>query len=162
MEQDSALSSESYVNNASILTIIRSGGYSVLMPGDLQKAGVEYLLKISGCFRRKVKDGIDVLIAPHHGLRSSFSTKLFEEMKGQKTRCLNVVSEKPNTDDDREVDSRYSDGKYCAGENSLSTQGDPHYQVRTSRGHVLLDYSYPGKMLTDITNEIKDVIGFFS
>ena len=162
VEQDSALSSESYVNNISIATIIRFGGYAVLMPGDLQKEGLECLLKHNGGFRRKVRDGIDVLITPHHGLKSSFSTKLFEEMKSQRTRCLNIVSEKPNADDDREVDSRYSDGKYCAGENSLSTQHDPHYQVRTSRGHVLLDYSHPEKVLTKITNETKEVIDFFS
>lgn len=162
VEQNSTLSSESYVNNISIATIIRNEGYSVLMPGDLQKAGMEYLIKDSGAFRRKLKDGIDVLVTPHHGLRSSFSTKLFDEMNGKKTRCLNVVPEKPNTDDDREVDSRYSDGNYCAGENSLSTQDESHYQVRTSRGHVLLDYSQPGRVLTKITNAAKDVIGFFS
>lgn len=162
VEQNSTLSSESYINNISVATIVRSSGYSVLMPGDLQKAGMEYLLKSNGGFRRKVKDGIDVLVTPHHGLRSSFSTKLFEEMNGQKTRCLNVVPEKPNTADDREVDTRYSDEKYCAGENSLSTQDEPHYQVRTSRGHVLLDYSSPDKVIITITNETKDVITFFS
>ena len=69
---------------------------------------------------------------------------------------------KTNTDDDREVDTRYSDGKYCAGENSLSTQDEPHYQVRTSRGHVLLDYSSPGRVIAKITNEVKEVIAFFS
>ena len=162
VERDSCLSSESYVNNISIATIVRSNGYSVLMPGDLQKVGMEHLLKNNGGFRRKVKDGIDVLVAPHHGLRSSFSTKLFEEMNGQKTRCLNIVPEKPNTDDDREVDTRYSDEKYCAGENSLSTQDKPHYQVRASRGHVLLDYSSPGKVIVTIANEAKDVTAFFS
>ena len=162
VENDKTLCTESYINNISIATIICSSGYSILMPGDLQKAGMEYLLENSEDFRRKVNNGIDVLVTPHHGLRSSFSTKLFDEMKGQKTRCINVVPEKTNTDDDREVDTRYSDGKYCAGENSLSTQDEPHYQVRTSRGHVLLDYSGPGRVIAKITNEVKDVIEFFS
>lgn len=162
VEKDSTLCSESYVNNISIATIIRNGGYTVLMPGDLQKVGMESLLKFSAGFRRKVKEGIDVLVTPHHGLRSSFSTKLFTEMKNQKTRCLNIVPEKPNTDDDREVDSRYSDWEYCAGENTLSTKEEPHYQVRTSRGHVLLDYSRTDKVIVKITNEARDVIAFFS
>ena len=38
-------------------------------------------------------DGVDYLVAPHHGLQTSFSEYLFQNIKGNKVR-LNIISEK--------------------------------------------------------------------
>lgn len=55
-------------------------------------------------------DGIDYLVAPHHGLQTSFSEYLFQTINGNKTR-LNIISEKIREEDSKEnrsdVDARY-------------------------------------------------------
>mgnify|MGYP003313031298 CR=1 FL=1 len=160
VEESKTLNAESYPNNVSIATILRCGGFTVLMPGDLQKEGMKEILKDSG-FRNKIKGGVDLLVAPHHGLRSSFSVELFDKMKDKKVRCLIVVSEKVNGDDDREVDTRYSTDEYCKGENSLSTEKEPHYQVKTSRGHVYIDYDGTGDLHVEVLSDVADVLRRF-
>lgn len=134
------LANESYCNNISIVVFLIVNQHRIFFPADIQKEGMIELLKRNFNLRNKLKGGVDVLIAPHHGLRSSFSTEMFAEMKDKKTNRLNVVSEKVNTNDNREVDSRYSTYDYCEGNNNIGGT-DNHYQVKTSRGHILIDYS---------------------
>jgi beta-lactamase superfamily II metal-dependent hydrolase len=142
VENNSELLNESYCNNISIAVYVRSNGTKIFMPGDLQKLGMEYLLKTNMSFSNILREGVDVLIAPHHGLRSSFSTKMFDTFKNNKTQCLNIVSEKMTTpDSDRQVDTRYSTKEYCNGENNFSTSYSPVYQRKTSSGHILIDYA---------------------
>lgn len=148
VENDEALSAESYNNNISIATFIKMGGYGVFFPGDIQKEGMTALLDkenssnvVNGNkLRTKLKyDGVDFLVCPHHGLRSAFSTVLFSTMKDGKTQKLNIISEKETSDDDtRIVDSRYSTKDYCLGDNNLSTEESPVYERKTTNGHVFI------------------------
>lgn len=161
VEDDKVLSAESYINNVSIATFVKCEGYTILMPGDLQKEGLSAMIKRCSAFSRKLSKGVDVLIAPHHGLRSSFSTKLFETMKDKKTRCLHIISEKKNTEDSRNVDTRYSQAEYCKGENDLGPDSESHYQVRTSRGHIFLDYTNPTKLHVEIISDSQQLIEKF-
>lgn len=163
VENDSDLVKESYPNNVSIATYVKSEGLHVLMPGDVQKLGMKNLLRRSS-FRRKVEEGVDVLIAPHHGLRSSFSTDLFSYMPDKKVRCLTVVPEKESHEDDEDgriVDPRYCTDEYCKGENVLSTDAEKHYQVKTSRGHVYFSSSWTDRLNVEILSDIRDVIKKF-
>lgn len=89
--------------------------------------------------KKKIGQGVDFLVCPHHGLRSSFSTELFDAMKDGKTKKLNIVSEKSATDDKRNVDSRYSSTDYCEGDNNLSTEENIVCQRKTSQGHIFID-----------------------
>ncbi len=165
VENNSGLKSESYTNNVSIATYVKMGGYGVFLPGDLQKNAMAVLLdkansdnaKHSKKLINKLKyDGVDFLICPHHGLRSSFSTELFETMKGGKTEKLNIVSEKSSCgNDNRNVDTRYSSSDYCSGNNNLGTAEKPAYQRKTSNGHIFIDDA--GRVtITDDINEILD------
>ena len=146
VENDKTLDAESYTNNISIATYIYEG-YGILFPGDLQKEGMDALLngKVSNHQGKKLKTelltmGLDFLIAPHHGLRSSFSTVLFDTIKGKKTKKLNIVPEKPTKPDDkRQVDSRYSSSDYCEAKNNLSTKECPACQRKTSNGHIFIN-----------------------
>lgn len=145
VEDDKTLDSESYTNNISIATYIYEG-YGILFPGDIQKEGMDSLLngKVGNHQGKALKRelltmGLDFLVAPHHGLQSSFSTDLFSAMKGGMTRKLNIVSEKPNTDDNRNVDTRYATTTYCAADNNLSTKDSPACQRKTSNGHIFID-----------------------
>lgn len=166
VEEDEELTKENYTNNVSIATYLNFGKYSVLLPGDLQKLGIQRLFDAEdliskahdAALRKAISNGIDFLVCPHHGLRSSFSTFLFSCMKDGKTIKLNIVSEKPTTEQDkRQVDSRYSTSDYCAGQNNLSTKDIPVYQRKTSNGHIFVDDE--GKV--ELTNDINHLIELF-
>lgn len=61
------------------------------------------------------KYGVNFLIVPHHGLRSSFSTDLFSAMKGGKPQ-LNIISERiTSADSNEQIDDRYSINDYATG-----------------------------------------------
>jgi beta-lactamase superfamily II metal-dependent hydrolase len=141
-EKHKDLSKTNYGNNISLAVYLDINGHKILMPGDLMKDGMDFLIRTDSGFRNKLKDGVDYLIAPHHGLRSSFSTALFDRMKGNKTHRLNIVSEKPTEEgSDRIIDSRYSSNEFCVGANNLSSSKEMVYQRKTSQGHIVIDYS---------------------
>lgn len=121
VEDNETLTNESYTNNISLVLYIHAG-YSILFASDVQKEGMKQLLEDDKELKKKIGQGVDFLVCPHHGLRSSFSTELFDVMKDGKTKKLNIVSEKSATDDKRNVDSRYSSTDYCEGDNNLSTE----------------------------------------
>jgi len=152
-EESTDLEKSNYSNNVSIATYLRINGYRVLMPGDLMKDGMKYLIDNDSGYRNRIKEGVDFLITPHHGLKSSFSTKLFKKMKGQKSKRLHIVSEKPSSaDSNRVVDSRYSTSDYCEGVNNLSTNEDKVYQRKTSRGHIFINYNSSAPVVKILTN----------
>jgi hypothetical protein len=127
-----------YANNISLLLFFHLKDKTLLMPGDILKEGMEYLIANDKDFKNQLNNaGVDFLIAPHHGLTTSFSEKLFQETKGNKTR-LNIISEKvreENSDENRsDVDKRYYDSNYSTGENSLKQNA-----VKTSMGHIVID-----------------------
>lgn len=161
VEADTTLDTESYTNNISLAVFI-CGKYSILFPGDLQKEGMKALLngKISNRKGKELKTalksfGVDFLVAPHHGLQSSFSTDLFNAMKGGKTHKLNIIPEKPNTDDNRNVDTRYASTDYCEAVNNLSTKDSPACQRKTSNGHIYIDDDGNVHVESDINEILK-------
>lgn len=161
VENSKDLNSESYCNNISIVVFLIVNTHRIFFGADIQKLGISELLDREHFLRNKLKGGVDILITPHHGLRSSFSTKLFEQIKGGKTNSLNIVSEKVSTDDAREVDTRYSTSEYCSGNNNLGTTDSPTYQVKTSRGHLLIDYSSQNEIQIEIINDNAELIEKF-
>ncbi len=161
VEKSELLSNESYCNNVSIVVFLIIGNHRVFLPGDLQKEGMKELIGRNHYLKNKLGGGVDILVAPHHGLRSSFSTDMYNEIRDGKTKCLHVVSEKVNTDDRREVDSRYSSSDYCLGVNNLGDQDNPSYQVKTSRGHVFIDYSLHASPNIEIINDDDELIERF-
>lgn len=161
VEESEELSNESYCNNISIVVFLIINSHRVFLPGDIQKLGMIELIGQHHFLKNKLIGGVDILLTPHHGLRSSFSTFLFENMKNEKTRCLNVVSEKANTDDNREVDSRYSTKDFCTGINNLGDSENPCYQVKTSRGHLLIDYHPTDFPSIEVVNDSEEIVDKF-
>ena len=164
VEQDAELKNESYINNISIAVMLMINKYNIFMPGDLQKLGMKKLIESNPDLQKKLEKGIDVMIASHHGLKSSFSTLLFEKMKNKKTRSIHVISEKQNnTEESRDVDTRYSSSDYCSGKNNLSGGNgvDECYQVKTSRGHILIDYYYSDYPRIDIISDTSLLVDKF-
>lgn len=138
VEDNETLTSESYTNNIGLVLYIHAG-YKILFAADIQKEGMKLLLEDNKELKKKIGQGVDFLVCPHHGLRSSFSAELFNAMKNGKTKKLNIVSEKVNGDDNRNVDNRYSSTDYCEGDNNLSANGNIVCQRKTSQGHIFID-----------------------
>lgn len=66
-------------NNSSIIRFIKQGGLGILFCGDLEKAGWEYFVEHYPSYIQTLKDnGVNVLIAPHHGHKSGFPKALFD------------------------------------------------------------------------------------
>lgn len=67
------------LNNLSVLNVFEYGDFKLTTMGDLETDGIELLLE-----KNSVVDalkGTDVLLAPHHGRRSSYSRKLLDLTK---------------------------------------------------------------------------------
>lgn len=153
-DNNTDLSKSNYTNNTSIATYLKINNNKIFMPGDLMKDGMDYIIKNESSLRRHLGEGVDILIAPHHGLKSSFSTKLFSSMKDNKTRCLNIISEKKSTtESNRVVDPRYSSSEYCKGENNFSTKDNIVCQKKTSTGHIFIDYNQSNKPKFEMIND---------
>ena len=91
-EDNEDLEKANYTNNISIMARLNFKGKIFLFCGDIMKDGMTKILNTNKTLNSDLSTyGIDFLIAPHHGLRSSFSTDLFSTMKGNKTLCLNIT-----------------------------------------------------------------------
>lgn len=93
----------SRVNNASVITRIDCYGNSILLCGDMESAAWEFVLNRSrdkDIWRRLVAN-VDILVAPHHGHSSAYSTALMEWARPS----VVLVSIKSY---DMHVDDRYS------------------------------------------------------
>lgn len=150
-----------YCNNLSLVLFFIVGNKTVLMPGDISKEGMDFLIDNDKTFKSKLNTlGIDFLIAPHHGLSTSFPERLFKEINGTKTR-LNIISEKIRTEKNKDsenrsdVDSRYYSSDYSSGENSLRQNA-----VKTSMGHIVIDLETADNEIKQYQN-IEDVINEF-
>ena len=65
-------------NNSSIVRYINADGVGILFCGDLETPGWEYLVNNDSHFVNLVKtNGVNILIAPHHGHKSGFPKALF-------------------------------------------------------------------------------------
>lgn len=128
-----------YANNISLVLFVTVENKTILFPGDILTDGMSFLIDNNIMnFKDTISvEGIDYLIAPHHGLETGFSEDLFQTMAGNKVR-LNIISEKIREDDSDEnrtdVDSRYNNSDYSTGDNSLGKNG-----VKTSGGHIVID-----------------------
>lgn len=65
-------------NNSSIIRYLKYGNISILFAGDLEYNGWNWLAQNNNDFVQTVKEGIDILIAPHHGHKSGFPKSLFD------------------------------------------------------------------------------------
>lgn len=146
-----------YKNNISLALFIKINGHKIFMPGDLMKEAMEYLIMNNESLKADLNSlGIDFLVVPHHGLTTAFPEVLFKTMKDSKTNRLNVISEKireADSDEPRsDVDSRYYDEEHCSGINNLDGQRG----IKTSGGHIVIDYSNVSPIIKIINTENKE------
>ena len=65
-------------NNSSIIRYLKYSGISILFAGDLETSGWDWLVANNEDFRNTMKQGINILVAPHHGHKSGFPKSLFD------------------------------------------------------------------------------------
>lgn len=100
-------------NNSSIVRYIKYKGIRILFTGDLEKKGWEWLAENNDDFQSTMQEGIDILIAPHHGHKSGFPKALLDLTGNVKVVILSKDSE-ANVDgtDVSSQYSNYADGVY--------------------------------------------------
>lgn len=72
-------------NNLSLVSLLTVNGTKIIIPGDLEKAGWDALIKQSE-FRNELKD-VDIFVASHHGRESGFCDSLFQDSPSQPRLC---------------------------------------------------------------------------
>ena len=122
-------------NNSSIIRYIKENGVGILFCGDLEKPGWDYLVANYPNFINLLKDnGVNILIAPHHGHKSGFPSALFEAIGN-----VDVVIHSKDTEASKEgtdVSSQYTN------------KAVGHFYNAISDG----EFSYYGKVLTTRSN----------
>jgi beta-lactamase superfamily II metal-dependent hydrolase len=76
-------------NDLSLVIFIKYGGFKILFPGDLEKAGWRALLRRAD-FRAELY-GTDILVASHHGRENGYCDDIFNYF----TPSAVVISDKP-------------------------------------------------------------------
>ena len=132
-------------NNSSILRYIKYNGYRILFAGDLEKDGWEWLCNNDLRFIRLMKEGLDFLIAPHHGHISGFPKSLFD-LTGN-VRCVIHSKDSEANKDGTDVSSQY--GNYCNGIEYKALSDKRFYKGKVlttrSNGNIFISI-YDGKL----------------
>lgn len=133
----------SYVNNSSIISIIKYKNYTFAFTGDIQKEGMELLLGTNKSLVNTLSDGVDFLICPHHGHSSGFCKSWFDTTGP--TRIFNIVSERTKGENEdpsqTAIDKRYSLPEYSYAQNS---QGERMISTKLY-GSIVIDILENGK-----------------
>lgn len=132
-------------NNSSILRYIKYNGYRILFAGDLEKDGWEWLCNNDLRFIRLMKEGLDFLIAPHHGHISGFPKSLFD-LTGN-VRCVIHSKDSEANKDGTDVSSQYVN--YCNGIEYKALSDNRFYKGKVlttrSNGNIFISI-YDGKL----------------
>lgn len=92
-------------NNSSIVYLIDYQGFRILFCGDMEEVGWNWLIENDENFKSKMLEGVDVIVASHHGHTSGYSQNLMNLIGAPKLAILSKGSEEG---EGTVVDSRYS------------------------------------------------------
>lgn len=175
---------QEYTNSLSLVFWYRHGKNTILIPGDITPKAMEYLLKEENGVEKRfsilnskemrkfenwhkknlnqpslkelLKNGLTILVAPHHGLESGFSKELYEAIKGGKPDLV-LISEKRHTgQNDGQVAPNYQLSEGANGlivniekvDNSgkIYTEEEERYSLSTRNNHhILVVFKNSGK-----------------
>lgn len=164
-----------YGNATSIMLYYRHGNHTVLFPGDMTPEGMRHILtERNGIEKRFTKFnaraaqtyptwhertgnqpslmsllqqfGLSILVAPHHGLESCYSTDLYAAIKGGKPQLVVVSERRHKKPNDGKVDSRYQSE---AGATGFGVEIEGKVEMRRSIStvdglHILIVFAGTG------------------
>lgn len=131
-------------NNSSIIRYVKYNGVRILFAGDLETAGWEWLANHDDFFKALMKEGLDVLVAPHHGHDSGFPKALFELTGNVKTIILSKDSEATKEGTDVYTGySNYADGVWYYNTNDKQSYFGKVLTTRSNGNiYLLIDPKY--------------------
>lgn len=126
-------------NNSSIIRYIKQDGVGILFCGDLEKPGWDYIVEHEQDFIKTLKqNGVNILIAPHHGHKSGFPKALFDEIGN-----VDVVIHSKDSEASKEgtdVSCQYS--SKASGISYETLNNDELYEAKVlttrSNGHIFI------------------------
>jgi hypothetical protein len=163
---------QEYANGISLLLYYKHGRHSILIPGDVnpevlskiiaEEVGLEkrytvcskietlknpnWSLKTSDqpSLSELLKNGLTILVAPHHGLESGFSKELFAAIKNNKPEIV-AISEKRHTgENDGSVHKNYQSVDGASGLIAhIDGIPEERLSISTVGGHHML-FVFPG------------------
>lgn len=165
-----------YVNGSSMVMYYRYGKNSILIPGDILPDSIEHIIEEGNGTEKRFSEfsytptnntwhketstqpglsqllgvhGLSVLVAPHHGLESGFSSELYETIKDNKPSVVIISEKRHNGENDGTVDSRYQSKDGAKGVDAI-IDGEvkkDNYSLTTRNGHhYLITFSPNGEM----------------
>ena len=142
-----------YANNLSIVVYLRTGENSILFMGDLMPSGCEWLLTNDDKFRKLVRAGITVIVAPHHGLKSGFCQALYDEMPSGQVGSVHLISEKRDAGD-MEGETH---PKYLSSELAYGYKGRYSYSTKND-GNIRIILGAGDKLSIETSKDIRDLL----
>lgn len=149
---------QDYTNSLSIVLYMNYLGNSILIPGDITPWALEEILK-GNCEKRftnykKIKSditrenwtsktcdqpklgtllsqGVTILVAPHHGLKSGYCQYLFDLLKEKKPEVI-LISEKTASSNSGSIAKQYQDGS-CSNGIRNKDPGEKRWSLTTRK-----------------------------
>jgi len=137
--KDNEILSKKLRNNSSIIRYIKHNGIKILFTGDMEKEGWEWLIENDPNFVNQLKNGIDILIAPHHGHKSGFPKPLFD-ITGNVQVVIHSKGSEGNIEG-TDVSTQYSNNSDGIVYKSLNDKNCYIGKILTTRsnGHIFIE-----------------------
>lgn len=159
---------QEYGNGTSLVVYYRHSIHNILLTGDINPDTLKRILdEGTGLEKRYTKfesswatayphwhdvtsnqpalktllgdNGLSALLAPHHGLESSFSEDLYKAIKGGKPGLVAISEKRHKKDTDGKVHPKYQSTDGAVGQNvSIEGKIEKRYSVSTQNGHHML------------------------
>lgn len=131
-------------NNSSILRYIEYQGTSIIFTGDMEIDGWDWIIANDIEFVDTIKNGIDIIVAPHHGHKSGFPKALFD-----KTGLVQLVIHSKGNEGNIEgtdVSTQYSENSKGINYKNLNDKNYYSGKVLTTRsnGNIYISISAGG------------------
>lgn len=132
------LLSKKITNNSSILRYIEYNGTRILYTGDMETEGWDWMIENNKSFVDNIKNGVDIIIAPHHGHKSGFPKALFD-ITGEVKLVIHSKGSEGNIEG-TDVSSQYSENAEGINYKNLNDNAFYRGKVLTTRsnGHVYI------------------------
>lgn len=179
---------QEYSNAISIVFYLKHGQNSILIPGDITPQAFKYILEQKpGTEKRysileankternwpkqtdtqpslysRIKEGISVLVAPHHGLESAYSPEFYNICKDNKPHLV-VISEKRHTGkNDGNIADEYQHDTGSQGTDVvIAGKEEPRYSISTKNNdHILIIFDGNPKFKTYLEKNPEDLLKY--
>ncbi len=159
---------QEYCNGVSLVVFYRHGIHTLLIPGDINPETMKHLLDEGEGLEKRYtifdsqatmqhpkwheisdnqpslkslleKQGLSILVAPHHGLESGFSQELYSAMKDEKPGLVAISEKRHLSKTDGKVHSVYQSADGAQGQKvKIEGEEGTRYSVTTRDGHHIL------------------------